>query len=526
MTWLDGQIDLIVANQTPGLITVWNRNPNTFALEGYGVTYDAMAPAQKAAVEDWLGPAPAKPPEAFGDINTFYDIRMNCTDSAESQYFGVGYSGKLRVEAAVGTIVNNGLGKRWVVTIRGGIDNPSGTGTADLVIFCGPNSLPPLVTFLARPSGEPAPATSGGYPPLTAAELAVVTGFYAAVRSVAASGTGIRPEVIAQLTAQVEEVAQVVTPLRPAIDAIPPLLAPIGTNLTAVQSEIATIKTKVQDILDCTCLLTVDDCQGIELTGLQIALQLIILTVCDIQTKIGYSPGKITVPGTPPRDLLTVRESLADINRRLGFDNTLTVDRCDSTADVENVEQYIALVDGNIGLDIGITTGRIGTDGQPITVCTLREGLNEVISNPGELSVYRGVEVDSLPVRILKIYYNEGQKYRKQAGMQIPNPDIGVTRDEILAALGPKVSGDWLCQLTFTSGRKLLGWFDSEESGLDYLARASALSGDVVVVGSDAATHNPADSPTRYSGVTLSPTVAFVVPTTAEGTLPRRIPLI
>lgn len=526
MTIFDGRVDLWVSNKTPGLIDVWFRNPDEFFFNYAGVPYDPKFADLKDAIEADLGTPPPPPASnMYGVAGKFYVVQSFKSDTGALADQEGNVPGPLKVEFFYLDGVGLYTRYRRVITDGNGIvrsNNISSCGTPE----CTGGS--PTARVLEQPNYETVPPDAGGgYPALTPADVATIADFLAGLAAIQYTATGGGgTQQIAQLTGQVNEIAQAVPLLKPAIDRIVPDLGPSLAPIPGIQTDIAEVKRKVQDILDCTCAVVLEDCQDVEIVGIKLGLQYIINTLCDVQKKLGYSPGQIVVPGLPPRELKTVREALQDIMRRTGYDNPFIEQQCGDDVQVSSIEDHVGLVNGTLGFASGVRTGGTTVTGEEAVTCTVSSALELIVGNPGELSVYRGFEVDSLPVPILKIHYNTGSLFQKMAGMQIPNPVDNVTKSQILQALGPKVSGDWLCQITFASGRKLLGWFNDALEGLAYLQLAAALSTETIIVGSGAATLNPADAPARYNGATLNPTIAFVIPTTGSGLTVRRIPLV
>lgn len=527
MTIFDDQIDLYVTNQKPGLIVVWNRNPNEVALRGYYVTYDAMTPPVKAAAESWLGPPAPPPPPSYGVAGRVYQIRCtNRTNGNADLYQQWGPITNLNQQNQ-GFAFNS---QYWIIESTGATSatNPARvTASLGNVLVAAPPGNPAILQVVDTTNGQVVLATGGGgvYPPLVPADVAVVDAFFLGLRSIGNPFQPIAATTISQLVGQVEEVKQTQLRLEPKIEETRTGVRDLGPPLTEIELNIPIINLKLNDILDCTCRLVVQDCDGDDRTGLQEALKVILSTVCQIRSNVGFFGNRITIPGTPPTELRTVRDSVEDIMRRIGYDRPFQEVLCGDDVLVSNLRDHVVVVLDSLGFNQGVQTGQFNDQGEELILCSARAVLQNVVQNPGELSVYRGVEVDSVPVPILKINFNEGTKYAKAASMQIPNPVANLTRSQIRQSIGPKISGDWLCQITFTSGRKILGWFDNELDGLAYLQLAAGLSAETIIAGSGAATHNPADAPTRYSGVVLSPWAAFVIPTTASGLRTQRISL-
>lgn len=523
MTIFDGRIDLWVSNKTPGLIDVWTRNPDEFFFRYYGVPYDPkLQPLRDALVTDLGTPNTV--------VSTSGTVTGNCGGEVGIRLRnpnGVNASSTVNKELSMSydffLLQALPAQARWIWQLNTIGNQGCGAATPTSIQYTVQDSRPPYIEILPNGFDQVIHAPIGSYPALTTADLAVISDFLAGLAAIQYAATGGGGQQIAQLVGQVAQVQTGVTQLTPRIVNTEQRVTDLGPPLAEVQLGTAAILLKLEDILDCTCRLVVEDCDGDDRVGLKEALKVIIGVVCQIQQKLGYSPGKITVPGTPPRDLLTVREALSDIMRRVGFDNPITVDNCGEEETLENVEQAIQLVGATLGYSEGLDSVRLDALGNPIPICNVAQSFAEVFKQPVNVTQVDGFERFDQPYPLLKLIFSAENTYRHDHQITIAGVEAPPSPSAIREAVDSYRVGDWLCRIYLATSRKLEGWYEDKETGWAHLKKIALLSSLVVRDGEDVAIFQPANSPQKWRGRDLLVRSAFWSDTTGSGLNPVTI---
>lgn len=523
----DEAVDLIVTNYRPGVLTVWERNPDEAGGLLYGVPYSQMPAPTKAAAESQLSKPPAAPPASYGScsqrifVETLYKGNPILIRAA-TQY------GPVRIKNVSQTLSGNGGTLRVDVTI--------GDGTTNCAVADGNLGTqygePPWdlsqVSFRYTVSGSNTPISpnpGGGYPPLTEGEKKTLGDYLAGFKAVNFYyGIGQTAQ-IASLQQEVAQVRTKVDPLEPKINDLRKVVDTIPPLQTETETELERVKAIVTDILACTCQLTIKDCnEQTDIIGIKNILQKILYDLCDVSKATGLIPGGLLVETNSPKRYSNLATMLADLLFRIEFSSPPVGTLCGEDEVVANLEAAWSITYRSLGFGLGIPLDPL-PDGTGQTACTVRDGLAEVINNPGPDSYYFGFEGNRPPQSILKIRYDVAGRNRGLVQMQIPAPVSTIGAEQILEALPQRTVGDWLCMVTLSNGYRMYSWFPSKEEGLPYMIRAAGLSSLELIDGSEAATYNPSKSPKNGQGIMVTPCTARIIYPDGSNLKPLRIRL-
>jgi len=104
-----------------------------------------------------------------------------------------------------------------------------------------------------------------------------------------------------------------------------------------------------------------------------------------------------------------------------------------------------------------------------------------------------------------------------QGFFSIPNPKIGLTKEQIKEHCKPQVRGDWYCQLELDNRRQIQGWFQSAQAGQAYLTELANLTSLAVKDKGFSATYREEQGPSTFAAKPLIPVKASLYAQSAKG---------
>lgn len=507
----DDESAFVVCQSRPGILTVYQKNPDQAVGILYGVPYSQMSSVLRTSVNREFGTPPAPPPPTYGVAGKSYRV-IYATRLAGLGAITEYRPGPVRIDSVNPIQEPNCTGTGvWTWGVGTAQQGSAQFGYSDLR---GPNGQCNQPTFGIEESttpGQQVPAVGGGYPPLTEAEIATLVQQIADLSAVAFrwgfSAGG--PLLAAEIRARIPQAPPITRPAP--FPRLEERLDGTSNRLTQLEQELERVKTDVTSILNCTCLAIYQDCLQLPITGLPNAIQYLIGQVCRLLELTGLFPGPYQIPDTN-RTAATLADLHQETYNRIGLAEALTLITCGFDTDVNSIEQFLTAIFNVIDFGPGTVSGE-DSQGNPITQCTVRQALQAALdAGPGEDAYFVGFPGDRPPTTLLKIRYDEAGRRKSRSVIQVPAVDYDVTWAQIAAVAGPRRLGDWLCMINLQGGYRIYNWAEDRDTGLAYCRALASLSSLPQVLGSEAATYNPSDAPRTGRNRDLVAIYATLVP--------------
>lgn len=517
-------IDSYINSMETTLREAWQSSPLNF-IAFFTPNYEAQ---EGDSVYDLyqviFGPADPTPPVQYGTACESMELQVNGfrDEFLSEPFLRLGMSGKTSaISWQLVQTSTNPPAKKWSGTysFRIGCGGPSPGAVNGLWTSSGTSQ--PTYSFYS--ANDQPPAETDGYPELTEIQIDILNQYYTTILAGNSlttppgsdSGLSDRLDLIAQQTAQISDT----------VDETQPLVAQILPSIDLLKNLVDTIKNAIDDLLAKTGDTLIFDCNGNQLTGLTESLQGIMTEVCRVQQLTGLKDAPLALGDGSDKSIDTLAGGLKEAIKRVGYGTPILAFRCDTPVQIKSVQDAVDDVRLRVGFDSSYPGLSVQEDGTRTPICQVDQAVEDSLLNSGGLFIYDGYEKYAIEVPILEITYNAEGGYRQHAQLQIPNPIVNLNAAAILASIDSFRRGPWHCYITLSSGHRISGWFESEQTGLSYLVRAAELSQFPVQPEGESAAHNPGKSPKRFLNVDLVPAVAFELDRTVDGGGVRRVTL-